>query len=67
MEKTKEGGRKAFASLIARLATGRTVIGASKAAADDMQARRDRFDVERAQIEESIDDGARLTKHRITL
>lgn len=67
MKKTRKDDKGAVVRLFARLTGNSTVIRASADAASKMQAQRDRFEVERRQIEESIGDGARLTKHRITL
>lgn len=63
--KTVESG--ALAQLLKRLASGRTVTKAGIDAAQQMEQRKRQFLEQRKKIEESIDSGARLTKHRITL
>ncbi len=58
---------KGLVRLLGRLSSGRSAMKASVDAARQLEQGREHFLEQRKKIEESIDRGARLTKHRITL
>lgn len=64
---TESVKRKTISNALSRLISGRKITSVSTNVAHEMRIRRKQFDRERIEIEDKIKDGAKLTKHRISL